>query len=904
MRIRPGIVGALLLFSGAWGGELTEITVDVANPKGNVRHTVFGHNIECSDNRGVFSLPADAPEPRDLEVKYGMGFWDPVKDRCAPGAVEAVRQVPFGALRYPGGCLAHNFRWKESIGPIEKRGASNWAFGLDEYLKLCREIGCEPQIIVTDYALPVEEIPQDAADLVEYLNMPATSQYPWAVKRASHGHPEPYGVHYFELGNESEHGNHAGKPTRRFSAEDYVRYFNATAAAMKKIDPTIQLGAQAVPGDDDHWSDTVMKNCAKLADFFIIHSYYPQVDSLKPEAAFKGVMAGNTQFLQRLNECRSVMKSAGMERPLAVTEFNIRSTAGKRDAYRYSYLAGMQCAELWSLFAQPENKILLANYWLLLNGMYGVISTIGGKEIPRDYSGRVIERKAALAFFQTLKRFGGEIVLPVAVRNAPGIEAPASPGVQESRGDVLVPQNSAFESCKLPKFDLKKLQTATLSATGNAEEGVLTVNFKGQQQDYYPPFAVFRRPASTPTGAWQAEVSFEARFVPAAENAGAATIGFGMMDVRGWNATHCAKAIYAINTSREFTRFSARLDLLSDSPGVALLVRMQHFNGKVSGSLEIRDLKIAVRPSGHFPAYPGVSAFADRSEDGKTVNLIVFNRSFERALPIRIDLKGFSPVSAVMETLFRPNPGQVEYFEPERKTFDEEALPFAFTLPPHSMTAIAYSSEPVKNLQLCILGNSLRHHVPKPQIGWKGNWGMAATAPEKDYVHLLHKKLEKAAFMQGIGSVKLSLPNGAVQEKDWQKFDTDAVRDADILIIQLGDNFRKGKNFNAERDFIDPYAKMILAMKERNPEALIFCVSNWSGGEMSRWIAEGAERGGAGFIPLGDLGQKKENRAGSEGHFTNNGVNWHPGDRGMEAIAERIWSSIAPVVQKKWENRK
>lgn len=398
-RMLFGAVAASVL---ALGAAEPVITVDAKADRGPVRELVFGHNVEAADNRGIFTAPLAQPEPRGLEVEFGQGYWDAENSRPAPGVVEIMKTVPFGALRYPGGCLAHNYDWKLTVGPRGKRGSGNWAFGLDEYLETCRALGCEPQIIIPDYAMEMKALPQNAADLVEYLNMPAEKRYPWAMKRAEYGHPEPYGVKYFEIGNETIHGNHGGNPTRRYSPAEYVEYFNSVAAAMKKVDPSILVGTQTVLGGDE-WDRVVYEGTAKNADFAIYHSYYPQVDSLEPGPAFRSVMAGNEQMRRRLRGFHRRMKEAGRDMPLGITEFNIRSIAGKKDAYRYSYLAGMQCAELWLDFLQPEANVLMANYWHLLNAMYGVIVTIPGADVPAGYDGKLLEMKAAARFFQTLK---------------------------------------------------------------------------------------------------------------------------------------------------------------------------------------------------------------------------------------------------------------------------------------------------------------------------------------------------------------------------------------------------------------------------------------------------------------------------------------------------------------------
>lgn len=688
-RMLFGAVAASVLVLGA---AEPVITVDAKADRGPVRELVFGHNVEAADNRGIFTAPLAQPEPRGLEVEFGQGYWDAENSRPAPGVVEIMKTVPFGALRYPGGCLAHNYDWKLTVGPRGKRGSGNWAFGLDEYLETCRALGCEPQIIIPDYAMEMKALPQNAADLVEYLNMPAEKRYPWAMKRAEYGHPEPYGVKYFEIGNETIHGNHGGNPTRRYSPAEYVEYFNSVAAAMKKVDPSILVGTQTVLGGDE-WDRAVYEGTAKNADFAIYHSYYPQVDSLEPGPAFRSVMAGNEQMRRRLRGFHRRMKEAGRDMPLGITEFNIRSIAGKKDAYRYSYLAGMQCAELWLDFLQPEANVLMANYWHLLNAMYGVIVTIPGADVPAGYDGKLLEMKAAARFFQTLKSHLGTELAATSQKNVPVFEANASPGVLAAKGDRFIPGDGPFVPLPLNAFRLNNLTMPGMSAEGSNASRSLTVRFRDFRQETYPDFVTVFRPKEIPMGrAWELEVSFEAKFTPAPDSTGSATIGLGMMDIRGWAATHNATAIYGINVAKEWTRFRETLLSLDDTQAMVLTGRVQHVQGAISGTLEIRDLRVAARPAGQCPAYQGLSSFASRSADGKTLWLIVFNRSLDSEIPAKIELEGFRYAAGSAEVLYQDDPGTVKYFEPQKEAVPGSGSSFRWKFKPHSMTAFTLTA--------------------------------------------------------------------------------------------------------------------------------------------------------------------------------------------------------------------
>ena len=228
------------------------ITVDASKVVAPVNELGFGNNIEAADGRGIFSEPADAKTFNVNGVKYGQGFWDPDKNAPNPVTTGLAKTLRMGMMRYPGGCLAHNYNWTHAVGPLSER--SDWKFGIDQFMELCRKMNWEPLFTLTDYALPAEELPQHLANLVEYLNAPATPEHPWAMKRAEWGHKEPYGVKYFELGNETDHGSHKTNPRRSYTPEQYIKYATDSIKAIRKVDPTVKLGLVTVPGNGTDWN--------------------------------------------------------------------------------------------------------------------------------------------------------------------------------------------------------------------------------------------------------------------------------------------------------------------------------------------------------------------------------------------------------------------------------------------------------------------------------------------------------------------------------------------------------------------------------------------------------------------------------------------------------------------------
>ena len=142
---------------------------------------------------------------------------------------EALEAMHPKFLRFPGGCLVHDgaldpdarnsqYRWKNSIGPVEHRPArrNNWRYnqtlglGFYEYFQFCEDIGAKPVPVLPGGYNPhsgdaaegaaLEAFVQDALDLIEFAN--GGTDTPWGTKRAELGHPAPFGLEYISIGNE------------------------------------------------------------------------------------------------------------------------------------------------------------------------------------------------------------------------------------------------------------------------------------------------------------------------------------------------------------------------------------------------------------------------------------------------------------------------------------------------------------------------------------------------------------------------------------------------------------------------------------------------------------------------------------------------------------------------------
>ncbi len=213
----------------------------------------------------------------------------------------------------------------------------------------------------------------------------------------------------------------------------------------------------------------------------------------------------------------------------------------------------------------------------------------------------------------------------------------------------------------------------------------------------------------------------------------------------------------------------------------------------------------------------------------------------------------------------------------------EEALTITSDEPLFCVRITPEPPEPVVR-KILIIGNSLTRHGPSEAIGWPYHCGMAATSEDKDYVHLTYQRICDA---QPQFKPELQL-TGPTKEAQMRGFEHVLPTDADLVIIQVGDNYRGAANVE---EMQKPYEEMIAAFKKSgNPR--VFCVSTWGNGALNKFIKAAAESQGAVYVDISHLIGDAKNRAVSEGHFTHSGVNWHPGNRGMAAISEVLWRHL------------
>ena len=237
---------------------MARIGIDLHRRIGPVDRRIFGNFIEHL-GRCIYGGIYDEGSP----LADDRGFRLDV--------LEAVRPLRVPVLRWPGGNFVSGYHWLDGVGPKPNRPRRSelaWyaeesnRFGTDEFIAYCREIDAEPFICVNMGSGTMDE----AQAWVEYCN--GTGNTSWANLRRKHGHPEPYRVRYWGLGNEMYGSWQIGN----LNAHDYVKKARGFATVMKRTDPSIELISCGQNGWSE-WDEVVLGGLAEMVDHHSIHLY-------------------------------------------------------------------------------------------------------------------------------------------------------------------------------------------------------------------------------------------------------------------------------------------------------------------------------------------------------------------------------------------------------------------------------------------------------------------------------------------------------------------------------------------------------------------------------------------------------------------------------------------------------
>ena len=224
---------------------MAKLVINTYNKKSKINKEIYGHFSEHLGRciyEGLY-VGEDSPIPNTKGMRNDV--------------VNALKEMKLPLLRWPGGCFADEYHWKDGIGPKEGRKKminTHWggvvednSFGTHEFMELCSQLDCEPYINGNVGSGTVQEM----QEWIEYMTFDGVS--PMAELRRKNGREEPWKVKYFGVGNENwgcgghMRPEHYADLYRQF--QTYIRNFGDNQIYK------IACGANV---DDYHWTEKIM----------------------------------------------------------------------------------------------------------------------------------------------------------------------------------------------------------------------------------------------------------------------------------------------------------------------------------------------------------------------------------------------------------------------------------------------------------------------------------------------------------------------------------------------------------------------------------------------------------------------------------------------------------------------
>lgn len=271
--------------------------------------------------------------------------WNYVYHSWQPDVLETLKRLAPPMIRW-GGCFASYYHWRDAVGPLEQRkpmlnlcwdGVFSNHIGTAEFMDLCRQLNSEPLMCVNmesdGRATWAEPFPganlrgtaEEAAKWVAYCNDPDNAL------RHSHGYKNPFGIHYWQIGNETSYGYWTATGNRKFVRDGFncrqtVEVTRRFAKAMRAVDPTLKL----IAWGDDNWAPEICEELGDLIDMVAFHCHFPccrdsdgavladHYYQQSPEAVWNQLMNTCTQLNQKIEELKKQVAPYGKH--LAMTE--------------------------------------------------------------------------------------------------------------------------------------------------------------------------------------------------------------------------------------------------------------------------------------------------------------------------------------------------------------------------------------------------------------------------------------------------------------------------------------------------------------------------------------------------------------------------------------------------------
>jgi len=420
--------------------------------------------------------------------------------------VDALKKLDVPVIRWPGGCFADEYHWKDGVGPVEQRPSminTHWGmvtetnrFGTHEFMDLCEMLGCQAYISGNVGS----GTPEEMQDWVEYMTFAGKSQM--ADLRRANGREKPWKIKYFAVGNEN--WGCGGNMTPEYYADVFKRYATYVRNYPGNNVTKIACGPSSA---DYHWLEVVLKKAAGQMDAISLHHYvFGSSDWNNKGRATVFDETGWFTVLKKTLELDDILKKASILMDkydkqgrigLYVDEWGTWWDAEKGEnpgfLYQQNTLRDAVVAGCFlNIFNQHCDRVRMANIAQINNVLQAMVLTKGEKMIVTP----------TYHVFEMFKVHQGARFLPCDINctpyqngseSLPAISASAS---KDKSGKIhisicnLNPESPAELACAFEGFQAKKVTGRILTAevmnahnTFEKPDVVRPVEFKGMKTE-------------------------------------------------------------------------------------------------------------------------------------------------------------------------------------------------------------------------------------------------------------------------------------------------------------------------------------------------------------------------------------------------------------------------------------
>ncbi|MBB6730386.1 alpha-N-arabinofuranosidase [Cohnella zeiphila] len=359
------------------------IKIKAGNRQGRISRNIYSH---FSEHLGRciyegFWVGKDSPIPNTEGIRNDV--------------VEALRKIKVPVLRWPGGCFADEYHWKDGVGPYEQRPRminTHWGgveennhFGTHEFLRLCELLGAEPYISGNLGSGTVHEMQQ----WVEYMTFDGES--PMANWRKENGRAAPWKLTYFGVGNEN--WGCGGNMRPQYYADEYKRY----ATYVRNYSDNQIYKIACGPNDSNYeWTDVLMREAGRHMNGLSLHYYTLPTGEWKDkgdatgfdEEAWFETLRRTLYMEELLTKHSAIMDKYDPERKVGLivdewgTWYNVEPGTNPGFLYQQNTLRDALVAGInLNLFHDHCERVQMANIAQIVNVLQAMILTEGERMV-------------------------------------------------------------------------------------------------------------------------------------------------------------------------------------------------------------------------------------------------------------------------------------------------------------------------------------------------------------------------------------------------------------------------------------------------------------------------------------------------------------------------------------------